>query len=510
MKDTGLHLKTGVLTVGCAKVALLVFAVAVVFAGQPVPRSADSRARTPDIPKLWDEKELGAMTLPPARQEGQLVYVSADYFYATPGLQIYKTYPVYRPDREPRGYLNSLKQRDPAIAFDPATLRTEADWIRAGEVVFNAPTTFESIDDVRNPEWYTRLKVPVTTEGIVPGYYYVVRKKGQVELGLFSCATCHSRVLPDGTLVSGAQGNFPVEAAYGYALRKDLSKKPEARLEAGLNFSPAERKRLTDGLYGRPTAEIAAVHEAMIPGMAMRTGFSYLDPPKIADLIGLKDRKYLDMTARLQHRSIGDVMRYGTMFGGINYFFSATGRVRERDLPDPKTLFRYTDEQAYAYSLYVYSLRPPPNPNAPSKFTERGRKVFTAQGCPACHTPPLYTNNRLTPAGGFQTPTDHVKRYEVIPISVGTDPRSAFESLRGRGYYKVPSLKGVWYRGPFEHNGSVATLEDWFDPARLRDDYVPTGFKGYGLKARAVPGHQFGLTLNARDKAALIAFLKTL
>jgi hypothetical protein len=38
-------------------------------------------------------------------------------------------------------------------------------------------------------------------------------------------------------------------------------------------------------------------------------GFSYLDPPKIADLIGLKDRKYLDMTARLQHRSIGDIMR---------------------------------------------------------------------------------------------------------------------------------------------------------------------------------------------------------
>ena len=49
----------------------------------------------------------------------------------------------------------------------------------------------------------------------------------------------------------------------------------------------------------------------------MRTGFSYLDPPKIADLIGLRDRKYLDMTARLRHRSIADIMRYGTMFAGI-------------------------------------------------------------------------------------------------------------------------------------------------------------------------------------------------
>ena len=37
------------------------------------------------------------------------------------------------------------------------------------------------------------------------------------------------------------------------------------------------------------------------------------------------------------------------------------------------------------------------------------------------------------------------------------------QAMRGTGYYKVPSLKGVWYRGPFEHNASIATLEDWFD-----------------------------------------------
>ena len=34
------------------------------------------------------------------------------------------------------------------------------------------------------------------------------------------------------------------------------------------------------------------------------------------------------------------------------------------------------------------------------------------------------------------------------------------------GFYKVPSLKGVWYRGPFTDDGLIATLEDWFDPAR--------------------------------------------
>ena len=84
------------------------------------------------------------------------------------------------------------------------------------------------------------------------------------------------------------------------------------------------------------------------------------------------------------------------------------------------------------------------------------------------------------------------------------------ETRRGTGYYKVPSLRGVWYRGPFEHSGSVATLEDWFDPRRLDDDYVPTGFKPPDVKTRAVKGHEFGLKLPPDDKKALIAFLKTL
>jgi len=56
----------------------------------------------------------------------------------------------------------------------------------------------------------------------------------------------------------------------------------------------------------------------------------------------------------------------------------------------------------------------------------------------------------------------------------------------------------------------MATLEEWLDPARLREDYVPTGFKGANVKSRAIKGHEFGMALLPEDKAALIAFLKTL
>jgi hypothetical protein len=136
--------------------------------------------------------------------------------------------------------------------------------------------------------------------------------------------------------------------------------------------------------------------------------------------------------------------------------------------------------------------------------------VFEDQGCAACHAPPLYTDNRLVPSPGFDPPADHHDRFDVSSFRVGTDPTLATTTRRGTGYYKVPSLRGLWYRGPLEHSGSIATLEDWFDPGRLEDDYMPTGFSPYDRPRRPVGGHEFGLRLSSDDRRALIAFLRTL
>jgi cytochrome c peroxidase len=182
-----------------------------------------------------------------------------------------------------------------------------------------------------------------------------------------------------------------------------------------------------------------------------------------------------------------------------------------KKLPQPDQAGdRYSDEQLYALALYVYSLKPPPNPNKFDGLAQRGQKVFEREGCAGCHTPPLYTNNKLTLAEGFNPPPGAEQQYDILPVSVGTDPGLATKTRRGTGYYKVPSLKGVWYRSMFGHSGWCATLEDWFDPGRTRGDYVPTGFKPYGAKTYAVKGHPFGLNLSAEDRRALIAFLKTL
>ena len=100
--------------------------------------------------------------------------------------------------------------------------------------------------------------------------------------------------------------------------------------------------------------------------------------------------------------------------------------------------------------------------------------------------------------------------FDIMNVSVGTDPGCALKTRKGTGYYKIPSLKGVWYRGLYLHDGSVASLEEMFDPGRLKDDHVPGGFKGYKVKNRAIPGHEFGLSLKADERASLISFLRTL
>ena len=259
--------------------------------------------------------------------------------------------------------------------------------------------------------------------------------------------------------------------------------------------------------------ELAAQFDAAPAGVVIRHRSSMNYPVAIPDLIGVKNRRYLDRTGLVQHRGIGDLMRYAALNNEMDFLskfgdFIPRGQ-NYRTLPDPSTQLRYSDEQLYALSLYLYSLKPPRNPNGPSALTRRGEKIFNGS-CAGCHTPPFYTNNKLIPARGFTVPEDHKKKYDVMMVEIGTDPGLTLGTRRGTGYYKVPSLQGLWYRGPFEHNGSVATLEDWFDPKRLSAQYVPTGFKGYGMQTRAVKGHEFGLNLSTDDKRALIAFLRTL
>jgi cytochrome c2 len=253
------------------------------------------------------------------------------------------------------------------------------------------------------------------------------------------------------------------------------------------------------------SVEELAAHFSLIPaGVMTRDGSTFDAPPQIPDLIGIRDRRYLNHTGTHLHLSAVDLMRYAALAQGAETG-SSWGDFRLVPLgPDgpavPPGVARYSDEALYALALYIYALQPPTNPNHQDMQSRAGRLVFEREGCGGCHTAPLYTNNKLTPATGFEIPTSGATVADVMPVRVGTDPELAMRSRRGTGYYKVPSLKGVWYRGPFGHGGTSPTLEDWLDAARLT---------GQGTR-KPSPGHEYGLRLKPNEKSDLIAFLRTL
>ncbi len=483
--------------------------------GQSAPRQ---ERQSLEVPKTWDAEAIASIEIALADAQNSPTHISAEYYYRIPVRPVYKSYPVYAPGREPQGYWEWLRQQEPEVVFDAAQLKTEADWTKAGELVFDAPIAYDiiaTVSQVRDKTWYEKTGTPVMRDGVMPFARYVVRRKGQVELGTLSCGMCHSRLMPDGTLIKGAQGNFPFERAVGFSIRSGLAGSVEQVRQTTLtSFDTPWLKPNPNSRFAQMSVdEIAAAHEAIPPGVIARNRASLIYPVQVPDLIGVRERRYLDRTGINLQRNIGDMMRYAALNQGGDDLASF-GHWRPQaafgKYPEPTELDRYSDEQLYALSLYLYSLKPPPNPNKFDEKAARGQKIFGQMGCAVCHTPPLYTNNMLVPAPGFKVPAAHSEKYDVMPMSIETDAALTMLTRRGTGYYKVPSLLGVWYRSPFEHSGSVLTLEDWFNPRRSAADYVPTGFRGFGVKTRAVPGHRFGLNLSAEERTALIAFLKTL
>ncbi|MEZ5366801.1 MAG: hypothetical protein R2748_31795 [Bryobacterales bacterium] len=469
------------------------------------------------VPKVWVDAKIEALEVPLAEAEYSSSHISSADYYRIPERVIYRSYPVYHPDREPEGYQEWLATREPEVAFDVSKLESEADWVSAGDIVFNAPTSFGPVffgeREIRNPKFFGEGGMPVAADGTIPFARWVVREKGKVELGSMGCNTCHTRVMPDGSVVAGAQGNNPGdrEGARMLAMAAKFMK-PEEVLERIRRFALQFEMPWLDHDPNRRAREMSldelvAAGEAIPAGVTARAFTSMLIPPQIPDIIGVQERHYLDHAGLVRHREIADLMRYSSLVQDMMKY-SSHGEFPAEAKPVAGKGARYSDAQLYALARYVYSLEPPKNPYAFEETARKGKAVFEREGCAGCHAPPLYTNNKLVPADGFTPPGDSPDA--VMDRSIGLDTRTALETLKGTGYYKVPSLKGVWYRGPFEHNGSVATLEDWFDPARLREDYQPTGFKGGGVTTRAVPGHRFGLELSAGDKAALLAFLRTL
>src|SRR5262249_9498074 len=162
---------------------------------------------TPVIPKTWDEAALAEWVTPVAGLNVRPIHISAKEYYSMP-VENLRTYPVYVPGREPEGYWEMLQHVGPKPLIEPEKLKSEADWLEAGRIVF------EEGDDLHlrtfAPELINRARDPKQFEGRQPlpdgtlsDLRWIPTKNG-VALSIPNCRSCHLLYLPDGTRIPGA------------------------------------------------------------------------------------------------------------------------------------------------------------------------------------------------------------------------------------------------------------------------------------------------------------------
>ena len=471
-------------------------------------------------PKIWDEKFLADWATPVAALKIRPAHYTPAEYYAAPADNL-RTYPVYLPGKEPPGYWEELQKKKPEPLVDVSKIRTTQDWIAAGALAFSDLDSPEArtndpalIAKARDPQ--TFANVAGLADGTVREPRWVVTERG-VMLTTSSCSSCHANVrnrtiqfaMPPGRPVGAPPGDGPASPVGAFpSLRAGrftgVSTGTVMRRMFDVPWDPDPRMdpffKLTDGNLGAA----AGGH-----GVIARPNGSLLYGTRIPDLQILRYSRYADATGTHRLRGPEDVARYGALITGADPMTFGTHRMlpdSERHVKD-----RYADEVLYAIGVYLLSLEPPKNPNPPpADLVKRGQQVFEREKCGVCHPAPNYTTGELTPALGFDVPDNHPNFADVRDESVGTDPGLAMRTRKGTGFYKIPTLRGLWYRPRLLHDASILTLEELFDAARLDPQYERKGWSPPGVTRGAIRGLEFLTRLSAEDKAALIAFLRSL
>jgi mono/diheme cytochrome c family protein len=207
-------------------------------------------------------------------------------------------------------------------------------------------------------------------------------------------------------------------------------------------------------------------------------------------------------------------------------------------------------EEVAWLTKYLEGYRAPPFPfdTADPKVAPkvaRGKGVFQ-QECAKCH---VDRAGAVVPIDEVRTDRERLwswnegaaRRSNEIVRSFGIERKGLVEE-NPKGYIAA-FLDGIWLRAPYLHNGSVPTLRDLLEPVAKRPQVFYRGYDVYdpidvgfislesqakrlgaswdAVKAVATPydvrwrsngnmGHEYGVSLPAGDKDALIEYLKTL
>lgn len=138
-----------------------------------------------------------------------------------------------------------------------------------------------------------------------------------------------------------------------------------------------------------------------------------------------------------------------------------------------------------AFERTLISFSSPWDRDELSESARRGAALFFSERlqCFRCHQPPLFTDSYRT----AELPFDEIA-FHNIGLVAGDPVR-----------HRAPSLRNVASTAPYMHDGSIPSL------AQVIDHYASGGYRG-----PFVSSYVTGFSIDASEKADLIAFLESL
>lgn len=117
---------------------------------------------------------------------------------------------------------------------------------------------------------------------------------------------------------------------------------------------------------------------------------------------------------------------------------------------------------------------------------QRGLGIFNSRGCNVCHAGPLFSDNAFHNIG-VRPQTEDTGRFQVTG------------NANNIGEFRTPSLRNVALRGPYFHNGRLATLEDVVAFYNRGGDFDAPNINHNLIRP---------LGLNPQQQSDLVAFLR--
>ena len=298
------------------------FRIAAAVATLVVAIDAQPDRQTIQAPRFWNDRGLADWATPIAGLNVRPGHFSEREYDAAPAGEWLRTFPVYFPGQEPPGYWEMLRAKKPEPLIAPGA-RTREEWGDSGQRAFDEMDlpAFRSDDPAlmalaRNAVAFAQRGGRAQKDGVVLGLRWVPASKG-LALGVSDCSSCHTRVMPDGSLLRGAPFNVPIDGVLGELVARGSSRfvpgeSPVVGIWRGFTV-PWVRDDIHAALRSLSQAELGAMAASAPPGVFARENGSPFYQTKVPDLIGLKDRRYLDHTGTHRLRGAEDVMRYAAL-----------------------------------------------------------------------------------------------------------------------------------------------------------------------------------------------------